>query len=280
MQSIPRNTEQLQGNNVNLTAITPIADITASKEGVHAFVPTRDELAQLAKHWAGEAISDEFEIFWGQCCGGSDWQQINNYWGRVDEIGKILGKEETEKAIGEAYEDEAQRFADASDWIVFRYGTSEEARAYEDGGGQCFLDFEPGVAEAITSKVIERVFRDGSPSDQEALLKEELRRCASKLKANYPHHIIEIFGIHFPSALKPLVLGAGVADPDPGRDTNTFFKDLTIKEGKAILDALKESVRESANTSSASVKGEEARNESRKAAPAAAVILSMKPRPK
>jgi hypothetical protein len=68
----------------------------------------------------------------------------------------IHGKEETDKAIGEAYEEAAQRF-DANDWIVFRYGTSEEARAYEDGGGQCFLDFEPGAAEHIASKVIERV---------------------------------------------------------------------------------------------------------------------------
>jgi hypothetical protein len=44
---------------------------------------------------------------------------------RVDEIGKILGKEQTEKAISEAYEEAAQ-FFDANHWIVFRYGTSEE----------------------------------------------------------------------------------------------------------------------------------------------------------
>ncbi len=197
----------------------------------------------------------------------------------MDEIGKILGKEETEKAISEAYEEEAQR-GDPNDWIVFRYGNWEEVRAYEDKGGQCFLDFEPGVAEEIASKVIERVFRDGSPAQQEALLKEELRRCAGKLKANYPHHVIEIFGIHFPSALKPLVLGAGVTDPDPGHNTNTFFKDITLEQGKAILAALKKAARESGNTPSVPVKGEEARNESRNAFPAGAVILSMKPRPK
>src|SRR5450755_1093742 len=145
MQSIPaQNAEQLQANNANGTAITPLTDITANKEGVNAFVPTRDELSQLVKHHADQAIWDQFWIFWGQSCGGSDWRRIAEYWGRVDEIGKILGKEETEKAILQAYEEAAQRFDDASDWIVFRYGTSEEARAYEDKGGQCFLDFEPG----------------------------------------------------------------------------------------------------------------------------------------
>jgi len=280
MQSIPQNTEQLlQGDNANLTAITPLTDNTANKEEARAFVVTRDELSHLVTHLVAEALSDLFSIFWSQCCGGSDWQQIDNYWGRVDEIGEILGKEETEKAIGAAYEEAAQR-GDANDWIVFRYGTSEEARAYADEGGQCFLDFEPGVAEEIASKVIERVFRDGSPAQQEALLKEELRRCAGRLKAKYPHHIIEIFGVRFPSTLKPLVLGAGVADPDPGPNTNTFFKGLTIEQGKAVLAALKKAARASGNTSSAPVKGEEARNESRKAVPAGAVILSMKPRPK
>jgi hypothetical protein len=199
-------------------------------------------------------------IFWGQCCGGSDSRRIDSYWGRVDEIGKILGKEETEKAISEAYEEAAQR-GNANDWIVFRYGTSEEARAYEDKGGQCFLDFEPGVAEGIASKVIERVFREGSPAQQEVLLKEELRRCAGKLKAKYPHHIIEIFGTFFPSSLKPLVLSAGIGDPDPGENTNTFFKDLTIEEGKAILAMLKKAAREDA--SSAPVSREKAQNESR-----------------
>ena len=256
MKPSPTQTmEDRHRDNTNETANSALMDSAANKEGVHGFVPTPDELAQLVKHWAAEAISDQFMIFWGQCCGGSDSRRINNYWGRVDEIGKILGRAETKKAISEAYEEEAQR-GNANDWIVFRYGTSEEARAYEEAGGQCFLDFEPGVAEGIASKVIERVFRDGSPVQQEALLKEELRRCAGKLKADYPHHVIEIFGIHFPSALKPLVLGAGVADPDPGDNTNTFFRGLTIEQGTAILTALKKAARESGNTSSAPVNRE------------------------
>jgi hypothetical protein len=254
--------EELQSNYANGNATTTPTDSAASKEGIHTFAPTPLELAQLVKHWAAEAISDEFMIFWGQCCGGSDWQQINNHWGRVDEIGKILGKEETKKAISEAYEEAAQR-GNANDWIVFRYGTSEEARAYENKGGQCFLDFEPGVAEELASKVIERVFREGSPAEQEALLKEELRRSAGKLKADYPYKVIEIFGIFFPSAVKPLVLDAGVADPDPGHDINTFFRDLTIERGKAILAVLKKAARESGDTSSLLVSREKVRNESR-----------------
>jgi hypothetical protein len=225
----------LQGDNTNESVIT---DSTTNAKGPIALVPTPDELAQLVKYRAAKAIEDEFLIFWGQCCGGSDSRRIDAYWGRVNEIGKILGKAETGKAIAEAYEEAAQR-GDANAWIVFRYGNAEEARAYEDAGGQCFLDFEPGVAEDIASKVIERVFCEGSPANQEALLKEELRRCAGKLKAKYPHHIIEIFGTFFPSSLKPLVLSAGIGDPDPGENTYTFFKDLTIEEGKAILAVLK-----------------------------------------
>jgi hypothetical protein len=240
MQSIPaQTTEQLlQDDNANGNAIIPLMNITTNNEGTIAFVPTRHELSQLVKHWAGEAISDEFMIFWSQCCCGSDLQEIDKYWGRVSAIAKILGNHETEKAISEAYEEAAQR-GDANDWIVFRYGTSEEARDYEDKGGQCFLDFEPGAAEEIASKVIERVFREGSPAEQEALLKEELRRCAGKLKADYPHHVIKLFGIFFPAFLKPRVLSAGIADPNPGNNINTFFEGLTIEQGKAILAVLK-----------------------------------------
>jgi hypothetical protein len=262
MQSIPaQTTEQLlQDDNANETAIAALTDSPANKEGIRAFVPTPDELAQLVKYRAAEAIEDEFLIFWGKACSGSDSRRIEAYWGRVNEIGKILGKAETGKAIAVAYEEAAQR-GDANAWIVFRYGNAEEARAYEDAGGQCFLDFEPGVAEDIASKVIERVFREGSPANQEALLKEELRRCAGKLKAKYPHHIIEIFGTFFPSSLKPLVLSAGIGDPDPGENTNTFFKDLTIEEGKAILAMLKKAAREDASL--APVSREKAQNESR-----------------
>ena len=118
------------------------------------------------------------------------------------------------------------------------------------------LRFRTGRGRGIASKVIERVFRDGSPAEQEALLKEELRRCAGKLKAKYPHPVIEIFGIRFPSALEPLVLGAGIADPDPGHNTNTFFKDLNIEQGKAILAVLKKTARECGDASSAPVNRE------------------------
>jgi hypothetical protein len=246
MKPIPAQTmEEMKGNNANGAAISALTNGAANEDGVHAIVPTRGELAELAKHWAAEAIRDQFLIFWGMGCGGSDWRRICNYWGRVGEIAQVLGKNETEQAVGEAW-DEASRCWDPNDWIVFRYGNSEEAHAYQDNGGQCFLDFEPGVAEGIASKVIERVFRDGSPGNQEALIKEELRRCAGQLKADCPHHVIEIFGIHFPAAVKPIVLSAGIADPDPGgrANTNTFYKNLTIEQGKAILGTLQEAVRQ------------------------------------
>jgi len=100
-------------------------------------------------------------------------------WKRVDEIGQILGKAETDEAVKKTYEEAAQD-CEQSNWIVFRYGTEEERTLYQDNGGQCFGDFARGVAEEIAGKVMQRVFREGVPEEQQALMKDELARYASK----------------------------------------------------------------------------------------------------
>jgi len=208
------------------------------------FVPTPDELAVLVKHWVNEAIDDEYFLFWGQCFGSSDLQRIHLDWKRVNEISAMLGDKATRTAVEEAFQQAAQDF-DRNHWIVFRCGTSEEGEAYRETGGQCFEEFPDGVADRLASQVVERVFHEGSAEQQMSLLKTELKRYSTKLHRlkSGPRHVIEIFGIDFPSEVKPLVLSIGIDDPEPSPQCNTFFKTPTLEQGKAILAALDDTAR-------------------------------------
>lgn len=222
------------------------------------FVPTRDELIHLVKYWVREAIDDSYFIFWGQCFGSSDLRRIDLDWQRVNEIAQVLGEAETDKAVKKAYEEAARNF-ERSDWILFRYGTQEEQNSYQAKGGQALSDFEPGVAEEIASKVVQRVFRDGAPEQQQALMKEELARYARKLRGykRGPHHIVEVFGIYFPAELRRLITSIGVADPDP--QPNSFFGTLSIEQGKALLAILDETAKKGEDSLKALVTGHEER---------------------
>jgi hypothetical protein len=224
------------------------------------FVPTRDELIHLVKYWVKEAIDDEYFIFWGQCFGVSDLRRIHLDWQRVNEIAQILGEAETDKAVKKAYEETAQDFKQ-SDWILFRYGTREERSSYQDNGGQSLSDFEPGVAEEIACKVVQRVFRDGAPDQQQALIKDELARYGRKFRGykRGPQHVVEIFGIYFPAELRRLITSVGVADPDP--QPNGFFGTLSIEQGKALLAMLDETAKKGEGALKALVTGDEGRTQ-------------------
>jgi hypothetical protein len=139
------------------------------------FVPTPDELAVLAKHWVNEAIDDEYFMFWGQCYGLSDLDQIDFDWARVREIEKMFGHEATRTAIEEAYSKAAQDY-DRNHWIVFRYGTDEERAAYQEVLGQCFEACKDGLADKLASQVVKRVLSEGTAEQQTSLLKEEVKR--------------------------------------------------------------------------------------------------------
>jgi len=226
-------TNMTEDKNNNLSAEQPIR-----------FVPTPDELAVLVKHWVNKAFDDEYFIFWGQCFGSSDLQHIHHDWKRVNDIADVLGDEATHTAVEEAFQQAAQDF-DRNHWIVFRYGTSEEGEAYREAGGQCFEEFSDGVADRLASQVVERVFHEGPAEQQMSLLKTELKRYSTKLHRlkSGPRHVIEIFGIDFPAEVKTLVLSIGINDPEPSPQCNTFFKLLTLEQGKAILAALDETAR-------------------------------------
>jgi hypothetical protein len=220
------------------------------------FVPTHGELIQLVKYWVREAIDDEYFIFAGQCFSSSDLRRIDSDRKRVNEIGQILGEEETDKAVMKAYEETAQDF-DQSEWIVFRYGTRKEKCAYQDKGGQLLSDFERGEAEEIASRVIQRVFRKGTPEEQQALIKDELARYARKLHSYKRgwRRVVEIFGISFPSELRSLILSTGVADPNP--QANSYVGSL--EQGKALLTKLDEIAKKGEGALAALVTGHEER---------------------
>jgi hypothetical protein len=209
------------------------------------------------KHWVKKAIKDEYFIFWGQCFGTFDLDDIYSDWNRVDQIAQILVSEETDRAITEAYEKAAQRY-ERSDWVVFRYGNEQEQKSYQDKGGQAFSDFKCGEAEEIACKVMQRVFRDGTPEQQQALLKDELARYAKKLSSYKPGrgHIAEIFGIYFPSELRPFIVSAGIVDPCPnsGPDTNSDFGTPKIKQGEVLLVMLDETAKKGEDALRALVK--------------------------
>jgi hypothetical protein len=145
-----------------------------------SFVPTRDELALLVKHWVNEAIDDAYFIFWGQCFSLSDLDRIDFDWNRVHEIEKMLGHEATRTAIEEAYSQAAQDH-NRNHWIVFRYGTHEEQSAYQEVVRQCVQDCQDGLADRLASQVVNRVLREGTAEQQTSLLKEELNRQTDKV---------------------------------------------------------------------------------------------------
>lgn len=244
----------------NSAAITDTQHSTnAYGKEITDFVPTKSELIHLVKHWVRKAIDDEYFIFWGQCVSNSDLRDIDFDWNRVNEIAQILGEEETDRAVKKAYEETAQDL-ERSDWIVLRYGTQEERTAYQDKGGQGLSDFECGVAEEIACKVVQRVFRDGAPEEQQALLKDELGRYARKLRSykRGAHHVVEIFGIHFPGEIGSLVLTTGVDNPNPL--PNGLFGALSIAQGKALLAKLDEAAKKGEDALKKLVAGHEERS--------------------
>jgi hypothetical protein len=206
-----------------------------------AFVPTQDELMQLVNYWTKKAIADEYFVFYGQCYGGSDLRRIDFAWNRVNEIAQVLGKEHTDEAVKKTHEETAQKFDPQSDWIVFRYGTVAEQTAYQDAGGQLLENFEPGVAEDMARKVMQRVLRDGEPEKQEALLKDRLIYYATKLNGyiSGSRYIVEVSEVTFPVGVLPL-LNTGICDNTLDLRRNWYFNALDFDRRKSFLTKLDE----------------------------------------
>ena len=228
------------------------AESKPDSQNTSGFVATESELIILVKEWTKRVIRDQYWWFIAAFNGLREVYAAIEKWQRVHEIGRTLGDELTRQAVDEAIAEEAQNF-DRNAWIVFHYGNEDEHLQFNATRiGE--VEFDPVPAAAVAAKVVERVFRDSSPEDQEALLKEELRRYATKLErfiaarssgGDYERYLtVELFGINFPAALKMLVSSTGAGDPDPNPENEMIFNahfrytSLSLDQGKKILRAL------------------------------------------
>ena len=95
------------------------------------FVPTRYELTQLAKCWMTIVINLRFDYFLYTQTGSSEWRLGAFARRRVGRIGKILGQDEINKVIDQAYEEYGKE-QDPRAWSIFLNGTPEEKEAFRD----------------------------------------------------------------------------------------------------------------------------------------------------
>jgi len=95
------------------------------------FVPTRYELAQLAKYWATIVIDLRFDYFLYTGTGSSEYRLSAFANRRVARIAEILGEEEINKVIDQAYEEYGKE-RDPRAWSIFLNGTPEEKEAFQD----------------------------------------------------------------------------------------------------------------------------------------------------
>jgi hypothetical protein len=103
---------------------------------VPAFIPTRNELVELAKYWAKVAIEAEFFGFIYACSGSTEIRLIPFAWRRVDRIADCVGEDEVGNAVEEVYE-ELAKTRDVRTWQIFRNGTPEERQAIQDEVAEC-----------------------------------------------------------------------------------------------------------------------------------------------
>jgi len=118
------------------------------------FVPTRYELIQLAKYWATIVIDLRFDYFLYTGTGSSEWRLDAFASRRVGRIGEILGQDEINKVIDQAYEEYGKE-RDPRAWSIFLNGTTQEQEAFQD---------------EIQQKISEQIERD----DRSPLTPEEL----------------------------------------------------------------------------------------------------------
>jgi hypothetical protein len=98
---------------------------------VPAFVPTRYELIQVVKHWTKVALDLDFWCFVHLASGSREIRLIPFAHRRIARIAECLGDAVVGQACREVEEEFAEK-VDARAWQVFRHGTPEEQRAFED----------------------------------------------------------------------------------------------------------------------------------------------------
>src|ERR1019366_5859431 len=114
------------------------------------------ELIQLGEYWTTIVIDLRFDYFLYTQTGSSEWRLDAFAWRRVGRIGEILGQDQINKVIDQAYEEYGKK-QDPRAWSIFLNGTPEEQAAFQD---------------EIQQKISERFERaDRSPLTPEELSK-------------------------------------------------------------------------------------------------------------
>jgi hypothetical protein len=92
-----------------------------------AFVPTRHELLQFVKYWAGVALDTEYFWFLYKQSGSSDRRQHTFARRRINRAAQILGEADVSKAIEEVCDELVKK--EGSAWNVFLRGTEAKKAA-------------------------------------------------------------------------------------------------------------------------------------------------------
>ena len=94
-------------------------------EEIRVFISTRNELIQLVKYWAKVKIDLNYFMFLYQQT-GSDWRRETSFAEfRIGHIAKIIGNDEVDKAVEEAYAEFGER-QDKRYWDIYLNGTEEQ----------------------------------------------------------------------------------------------------------------------------------------------------------
>jgi|SRR5271170_1123076 len=120
------------------------------------FAPTRCELIQLAKYWTTIVIDLRFDYFLYCQTGSSEYRRSVFANRRVERIAEILGEEEIDRVIDQAYEEYGKK-QDPRAWSIFLNGTPQEQEAFQD---------------EIQRRISEQIERD----DRSPLTPEELSK--------------------------------------------------------------------------------------------------------
>ena len=100
-------------------------------EEIRVFIPTRNELIQLVKYWAEVKIDLNYFMFLYQQT-GSDWRRETSFAGfRIGRIAKIIGEDEVNKAIDEAYTEFGEK-QDKRYWDIYLNGSEEQQNEIQD----------------------------------------------------------------------------------------------------------------------------------------------------
>jgi len=109
------------------SAAAPLGQISWWEEEP-SYVPTREEVFQLVKHWYGHILDGDLCFFF---CGVTNPKPKAYYWSRIGRADAAIGKEAVDAAIKEVREEFKARFNNDRVWEFPEHGTGEERVAME-----------------------------------------------------------------------------------------------------------------------------------------------------